>query len=250
MFSDAAMNVIGLMGRLASHLLLPVRCASCDRPLHGDPVPFFCRRCWATMKPLKGPACPRCGRPFHSPSSLTHSPDHLCGDCRLDPPAFSRAWSSWAYEPPLTEAIRLFKYHGKVALAAHLGDLMEPIPSDWPDIDLLMPVPLFPERLREREFNQSLLLADRLNRRLRVTLSYDNLVRDRATSPQTELPRSARLQNLRHAFAAARPLEVEGRRVLLIDDVYTTGTTLNECAKTLRKAGASEVYAWTLARTV
>jgi ComF family protein len=250
MFSDAAMNAIGLMGRLMSHLLLPVRCASCEQPLRGDPVPFFCRGCWAAIKPLRGPVCPRCGRPFHSPSSLAHSPDHQCGDCRLDPPAFSRAWSSWVYEPPLTDAIRLLKYHGKVGLAAYLGDLMEPIPSVCSAIDLVMPVPLFPARLREREFNQSLLLADRLNRRLRRPLSYDNLVRVRATPPQTELPRSARLQNLRQAFAAARPHDVAERRILLIDDVYTTGTTLNECAKTLRKAGAAEVYAWTLARAV
>lgn len=119
-----------------------------------------------------------------------------------------------------------------------------------PDVDLLMPVPLHPSRLREREFNQSLLLADRLNRRLRLPLSYDNLIRVRPTQPQTELNRAARLKNLRRSFVVQRPEEVTGRRILLVDDVLTTGTTVNECAKALRKAGASDVYVGTLARTV
>jgi ComF family protein len=122
---------------------------------------------------------------------------------------------------------------------------------DWaPEVDCLMPVPLHVDRLREREFNQSLLLADRLNRRLRLPLSYDNLVRLRSTQPQTDLSRKARLKNLRSAFGLARPEAVRSRRILLVDDVCTTGTTLNECAKALRKAGAKEVYAVTLARTL
>jgi ComF family protein len=104
--------------------------------------------------------------------------------------------------------------------------------------------------LRAREYNQSLLLADQLNRDLRMPLIYDNLVRLRATPPQTELSRIARIKNLRRCFAVRRPEDVAGKRVLLVDDVMTTGTTVNECAKTLRKAGADDVYVVTLARTV
>jgi ComF family protein len=150
----------------------------------------------------------------------------------------------------LRQAIRLFKYRKKVALADALGDLLRRGCPDFPPADLLMPVPLHPARLREREFNQSLLLADRLNRRLRLRLSYDNLVRLRPTQAQTDLPRAARLKNLRRAFAVLRPGEVEGRRVILVDDVMTTGTTVNECAKALRRAGAAGVYVGTLARTI
>jgi ComF family protein len=113
-----------------------------------------------------------------------------------------------------------------------------------------MPVPLHPTRLREREFNQSLLLADRLNRRLGFLLSFTNLGRVRSTEAQTRLRRSARLKNLRRAFQVRRPEEVAGKRVLLVDDVWTTGTTINECAKALRKAGAGDVFALTLARAV
>ena len=113
-----------------------------------------------------------------------------------------------------------------------------------------MPIPLHPSRLREREYNQSLLLADELNRDLGLPLVYDNLVRLRATPPQTELSRSERLANLRRCFAVQRPADVIDKRVLLIDDVMTTGTTAHECAKALRKAGAGDVYVVTLARTL
>lgn len=118
------------------------------------------------------------------------------------------------------------------------------------DADLLMPVPLHPIRLRKREFNQALLLADRVNRKLRLPISYDNLVRLHPRPSQTELTRAARLKNLRRTFSVLRPQEVAKKKILLLDDVMTTGTTVNECAKALRKAGASDVYVLTLARTM
>lgn len=242
-------NLKGIVRRLL-HMVLPVDCTGCGIALRDDPVPFFCRRCWADLQPICGPACPRCGRPFTSEATLIYSPDHLCASCRLRRPSYTRAWSLYSYVPPLQDAIRLFKYHKKVVLADALGDLMQHIFPSLPEIDLLMPVPLHPIRLKEREYNQSLLLADRLNYRLGLPCSYDNLVRLRQTPPQTELSRAARLKNLRRAFAVRRPDEVNGKRILLIDDVFTTGTTVNECAKALRKAGAADVYVATLARTL
>lgn len=232
------------------NFLLPVECAQCRRPLTDDPVPFFCRLCWENLKRLTEPVCPRCGLPFASTITLTHAPGHLCASCRLHPPAYTRAWALYPYEPPLQDAIRLFKYHGKVVLAKHLGSLLEGCVGRLPPVDLLMPVPLHPDRLRDRGFNQALMLADRLNRRLKAPISYDNLVRCRATQPQTELTRKARMKNLRRTFALLHPEQVKDKRVLLIDDVMTTGTTVNECAKTLRKAGSAAVFVLTLARTV
>jgi ComF family protein len=232
------------------HAVLPVECATCGLALTDDPVPFFCRTCWAAIRPIKGPSCPHCGLPFASEVALTYSPEHRCLACRQDPPAFTRAWACYTYEPPIQDAIHLFKYRGKVALAGALGSLLRQAWQKPADTDVLMPVPLHPSRLREREYNQSLLLADQLNRDLRLPLVYDNLVRQRATPPQTELSRSERLANLRRCFAVQRPEEVEGKRVLLVDDVMTTGTTVNECAKVLRKAGADEVFVVTLARTI
>jgi len=236
--------------RRVLNAVLPVECASCGRALADDPVPFFCQPCWESIHPLSGPSCPRCGRPFASTVALLYSPHHLCGACRLRRPAYTQAWSLYPYEPPLQDAIRLFKYHGKVALADALGSLMSAAVPHPLEVDLLMPVPLHPSRLKEREFNQSLLLADHLNRRLRLPLSYGNLIRVRRTEPQTALTRKARLKNLRRAFVVLRPQEVAGKKILLVDDVATTGTTVNECAKALRKAGAADVYVGTLARTV
>lgn len=236
--------------RRVLHVVLPVDCSSCGIALDDDPVPFFCRQCWASIQPLREPACPRCGRPFTSTVALAYSPHHLCAACRLRRPAYTHAWSLYPYEGPLQDAIRLFKYHRKVVLAEALGDLMNMALQEPPDVDLLMPVPLHSSRLREREFNQSLLLADRLNRRLGLPLSYGNLIRRRPTQSQTELTRSARLKNLRRAFSLLRPDEVSGKRILLVDDVFTTGTTVNECAKALRKASAADVYVCTLARTI
>jgi ComF family protein len=244
------MSTVTGLARCLSYAVLPVDCATCGKPLIDDPVPFFCRSCWSTLHPLHGPSCPRCGRPFPSPDALLYSPGHLCGPCRSRPPAYTQAWSLYLYVAPLHDAVRLLKYHKKVALADALGGLLQTASLPVLTIDVLIPVPLHTTRLREREYNQSLLLADRLNRRLCLPLSYDNLVRSKRTAPQTALGRTARLKNLRWAFTVLRPAELIGKRVLLVDDVFTTGTTVNECAKTLRKAGSSDVYVITLARTV
>ncbi|MDP9133149.1 MAG: hypothetical protein M3M98_08455 [Nitrospirota bacterium] len=137
-----------------------------------------------------------------------------------------------------------------MGLADSLGSLLaRTIPHNLAT-DILMPVPLHPNRLRRREFNQSLLLADRIGPVLRRPVSYRNLVRILDTDPQITLPRSARLLNLRKAFALRAPREVIGKRILLIDDVFTTGTTVNECARTLLESGAHEVAVLALARSV
>lgn len=113
-----------------------------------------------------------------------------------------------------------------------------------------MPVPLHPSRLREREFNQSLLLADRIARHLRRPISFTNLIRTLPSDPQSTLTRKERMKNLRRAFAVNEPVQIARTRILLIDAVFTTGTTVNECAKALKQAGAEDIVVLTLARTV
>jgi ComF family protein len=125
---------------------------------------------------------------------------------------------------------------------------MVPTLPIFPAIDVLMPVPLHPQRLREREYNQSLLLAHGLSQHLQIPLLLSCLLRVRPTAPQTSLSKKERLTNLRRAFAIDNVSSIKGQRILLIDDVFTTGTTLHECAKTLRKAGSGPVYGLTLAR--
>jgi ComF family protein len=156
----------------------------------------------------------------------------------------------YPYASPLREAISLLKYQRKYALADSLCRLLVVALPPELNIDMIMPVPLHPIRLREREFNQSLLLAQAVSQQLGTELSYTNLIRVANNPAQTSLPRSARLTNLHHAFRLRTPEAVQGCRVLLVDDVFTTGTTLHECAKVLRKAGTGEVYALTLARAL
>ena len=236
--------------RQALRFVLPVECIACDSSLSADPVPFFCTACWQSIRPLHQPACSRCDQPFISQAATSYTPDHQCQRCQVQPPAFQRAWTLFPYLSPLQEAICSFKYRGKHTLARPLAHLMiNALPSGI-DIDMIIPVPLHPTRLRVREFNQSLLLADQLGRHLVRPVSATTLTRIIATDPQTTLTRQARLRNLRKAFAVRRPRELMGKRILLVDDVFTTGTTLNECAKILRKSGSGPVFALTLARTI
>ena len=229
---------------------LPADCATCEVPLTTDPVPVFCTTCWDTIAPLRLARCSQCDRPLPSPVALTYSPTHRCHHCTVRSPAYAKAWTLYPYLPPLQDAICLFKYRGKVSLAKPLGQLMiKGLPASL-DADLVIPVPLHPTRLREREFNQSLLLADQVATHLHLPLSFTNLVRTVPSDPQSTLSRKERIKNLRRTFAVRQPQSIAQKRILLIDDVFTTGTTVNECAKVLRKAGAEAVFVLTLARTI
>lgn len=242
-------SVPGLL-RQAVRFLLPVECATCHTPLADDPTPYFCSRCWTSIVQPNPSRCARCDRPFVSPVATTYSPRHLCQSCHERPPSYTRAWTLYPYRPPLQDAICLFKYGGKVSLAEPLARLMIDRLPPLEAIDLIIPVPLHAERLREREFNQSLLLADKIGRHLNLPVSGTALTRIAPTPPQTTLSRRERLNNLRGAFTVPRPPSIAGKCILLVDDVLTTGTTVNVCAKTLRKAGAGPVFVLTLGRTV
>jgi ComF family protein len=236
--------------RLALRAVLPADCISCARPLSMDRVPAFCNTCWAGIAPISGPRCSHCDQPFASTAALSWTPGHRCQPCLERPPVFDRAWTLYPYVPPLKDAICAFKYRSVFDLAKPLARLMiRALPGEV-DADVIAPVPLHPSRLRAREFNQSLLIADRVARYLRRPVSVTDFVRTIATDPQTSLTRQKRLRNLRQAFRVRHAEQFAGRRILLIDDVFTTGTTLNECAKALRSAGAISVSALTLARTI
>ncbi len=248
MFLKPAPSIWPRLLQTVLHVLFPTNCTICEKPLRTALVPFFCQFCWDSQAPLSGPCCPRCGQPFASPVALAHSPTHTCKTCRQRPPAFNQAWSIFPYQPPLKEAIGLFKYRGKLALAGPLSHLLLQHLPPLPPIDLIMPVPLHPKRLQEREFNQSAVLAHRLSRQLRLPLVLGTLTRHRQTAPQTSLKKKERLANVRGAFVVPHPVTIHEKRILLIDDVMTTGATLHECAKTLRQAGSGPVYGLTLAR--
>ena len=157
------------------------------------------------------------------------------------------------YEGTLREAIHLFKFGKRQEMGRHLGRLMvDRFPSEWDPsaLDLLFPVPLHPRRLRERGFNQSLILAQILANSLGIKMEARQLVRSRPTLPQSDLPLGKKFENLKGAFEVRRPEKMEGKNILLVDDICTSGATAQEASKTLIKAGAVKVFVYTLARSV
>lgn len=215
-----------------------------DRLLAG----WLCGPCRESLAPLTQPFCTTCGEEFKSRIGS----NHLCGACAADPPPFDRARSVFFYEEALAFAIQNMKYRGRMELGRPLGlalaDAFLRFLADAPPY-LAVPVPLHRARLRKRGFNQVLLLvADWAKFSGFPPLVPDALKRLRPTPAQATLDRAHRAANVRKAFAVNRPELVEGKNILLLDDVYTTGATSRECAKVLKKAGAARVDVLTLAR--
>jgi ComF family protein len=239
--------------RFIRHILdfiLPTSCSFCNDPVADSEFPFFCTTCWSDFTLVQGPACPHCGKPFDSPEALSSSPDHVCLSCRRLPPLFDQALSVGYFEGPLREAVHQFKYRPCRSLGRPLGEWMATNVRPVSNIDIIIPVPLHAKRLRQRGFNQALLLAHGMAKMHHIPCSCDNLYRLRATRPQVELTGAERILNVAGAFALCKPGDVEDRSVVLVDDVFTTGATMNECALVLKQAGAARVTACTLARAL
>jgi ComF family protein len=226
----------------ALDLVFPARCPVCEAMLGAGRRDPLCGGCWQEMLRLVPPVCARCGLPLAQAGELAQ-----CDACLAAPPAFDWARAAGLYAGPLREAIQRFKFGRRPALARPLADLIidecSPIVSAGA---VLVPVPLAPERERERGFNQAALLAERVARALRVSLRARWLARTRATAPQTALNATERHDNVRGAFIASS--SAAGADVVLVDDVLTTGATAAECARALRAAGARSVGVLTVAR--
>lgn len=226
---------------------LPAKCPLCGLSPDFSAPDRPCPACLSQVKFFSSPRCLRCGIGFPSPSEV----DHLCAECLTQERHFSRARAVCGYEGVIMEAISRMKYGGLTRLARPLGNLLAEYQDpefSLSENDLVIPVPLHIRRLRERGFNQSLLLARQVSRRRSIPLNFTALQRARQTQPQTQLSGAERRKNVRGAFEVGKTEAVEGKRILLIDDVFTTGATVQECANVLRKAGASEVQVLTLAR--
>ena len=198
----------------------------------------FCSECWSGIEKYTGPSCRICATPIASEDAT------VCAECMKKPPLFSKAVSFGLYEDTLASAIHFFKFQRIRRLYRPLGDLM--LGFDMSGIDALIPVPLSVRGLRERGFNQSLLLAKTLSDKNKVPLIMDCLFKKTETPVQIGLSKKERGVNLKGSFETGRKLN--GMRLLLVDDVMTTGSTANECSKVLLRAGAKEVQVLTLAR--
>lgn len=223
--------------------LYPVKinCIFCGKKIEkGIPV---CGECLSKLEIISSPFCEKCGKPLYNDLSS------YCYDCKRKKHYFEKARAYGVYEGVLKGLIHEFKYNKDRRFSAFFGEkLFEAYErSGFSDIDLIVPVPLHKKREEKRGFNQSLLLAKELGERAKIEVR-DTLIRIRNTGHQTALPREKRDENVRDAFRINAGYPVEGKNVLLVDDVYTTGNTADECAKALLSGGARKVYVITLAR--
>ncbi len=235
-------------------LIYPPRCSICQAFLRDKIAPGsnrdlpFCESCFKGFTEIKSPICPLCGRHF----SDGIEQDRVCEDCLRKRPSYDIARAPYLYGGALMTAIHELKYAQRIHLADSLGSLLASFAQTWiGELKgcLVMPVPLHPRRLRARGFNQSLLLARSVASKTGAELDFLSLRRTRFTKPQTELSSEERKKNVRKAFEVVKPAAAKGRTILLVDDVATTGSTLNECAKALKRAGAEGVLCLVLART-
>jgi ComF family protein len=210
-------------------------CVVCGSPVLERRYGAACPDCWSSLIPVEPPFCPQCGEP--SPAI-----EGLCGVCRKGDHAFDFARSALLFTDTLREIIHHLKYSDRISLAKPVGDLLKECLDREPFTgSLILPVPLHRSRARNRGFNQAELIAARLGRPIARGL----LRRRKNTPSQTGLSRSQRKRNLAGAFAVNQPI---GGSVIVVDDVYTTGSTMNEIARTLKRAGAQRVEVLTVAR--
>jgi len=233
------------------HLVFPSPCEVCGRPLDWGRRSLLCGGCWGRLERMPAGGCARCGWPFPGQAAAGAAAP-LCQRCRESRDRFELARAPLRYreEGVARAAILLSKHGGRLPLLRRLGDLLAEEAPDYLDLtrwELLVPVPLFWRRRLRRGFNQSEVLARAVGRRHAIPVAARALARVRATPPQ-QGDAEARRRNVRDAFRVGRPGRVAGRRVLLVDDVFTTGATVNACAEALLRAGAAAVGVLTLAR--
>ena len=240
------LNAIRVLSDAVLSVLLAPACAACGEPLLHPTRGPVCDACWRSILPLTPPLCDRCGDPL-PPWRLVSLPLTCCPRCRRARRVIDRARAIGAYQGALRAIVHALKYDGRRSLARPLGRLMRERGADMlAGAACVVPVPLHGSRRRQRGFNQAADLARHLG-----VPAIHALRRVRATATQTGLPAARRHRNVRDAFAPTRAAAaLTGAIVVVIDDVSTTGATLEACARTLKEAGVAEVRALTAARVV
>jgi ComF family protein len=227
------------------HILFPPRCAACRARLDSKISENFCERCASEIHYIRSPFCRVCGLEVHGAAEATP----LCGECLNTQPSFSIARSLVRYELTIQQLVHKLKYSRDTSVIPGIVELITGYDlSEFLEIDYIVPVPLHLRRLRQRGLNQALLLARLLFPERGELIRADLLIRTRNTVPQTELGGAERRDNLKTAFQLRNGYDVNGFVVCLVDDVFTTGATVEECSRVILKSGAREVKVLTLAR--
>lgn len=227
-------------------IIFPPQCLTCTEIIGPRNKEVFCSACAKEINLITGSLCPVCGVPFpDSPAD-----NHVCGKCLEKRPFFAKARSVAVLESVVMEAIHNFKYGRSISAGRGLTSFMADF--SFPDFDfseysLIVPVPLHIKKLRERGFNQSLILAGGIAKKYGIPVNFSLLKRRKFTLTQTGLHKTDREKNVRGAFIVADRRKIKGENIIIIDDVYTTGATINECARVLLRSGARKVSVLTLA---
>src|SRR6266481_325495 len=243
---NAVRGVWAHTARLALDIALPTLCVSCREPVHGEGV---CAECWAKLSFIAQPYCPRLGIPFvYDPG-----PELLSMEAIANPPAYQRARAAVRYDEVARTLVHALKYQDRTDLAPAMGRWMARAGQELlGEADVLVPVPLHWRRGWSRRYNQSGALARIISRQSGVKVAPEALRRVRATEQQIGLSRSQRASNVQGAFKVEgdRSADIQGRRVILIDDVLTSGATADACARALLRAKAAQVDVLVFARVV
>lgn len=225
--------------------IFPPKCIFCNAILPSGIEIEICPACYQTAPFVRGKTCIQCGQPISGAKDI-----HKCADCSKKEYYFKQGISVFEYKGMVKKAIIRLKFFGKKRYAVTLGKLMGQAlrkMTNWPIIDLIVYIPLHPKRFRERGYNQARLLADEIGRQLGWRIGQNVIFKTKNATAQSKLTRFQRQKNLKNAFRFNTKTKIKGATVLLVDDVYTTGTTVNECARLLHKAGANEIYVITAA---
>jgi ComF family protein len=243
---SAARHALAATSRLVLDIALPTLCVSCREPVHGEGV---CAACWAKLSFIAPPFCPRLGIPFvYDPG-----PELLSMEAIANPPAYQRARAAVRYDDVARTLVHALKYQDRTDLAPAMGRWMARAGKELLDeADMLVPVPLHWRRGWSRRYNQSGALARVISSQSGVRVAAEALRRVRATEQQIGLSRAQRASNVQGAFkvAADRMADIQGRRIILVDDVLTTGATADACARALLRGKAAQVDVLTFARVV
>ena len=237
-------SVLREMFETAIVFLYPAKCRVCENFLGAALMPYICADCWQDIQFLEPPWCNICGTPDIK---------GLCDACATSPPRYGHLRTVALYQTTLQEAIHLFKFEKKKVFAQHLIQLINahiPADCDVATYDFILPIPIHKKRLRERGFNQATLLANGIAAAGGVRVLTNTLVRKRHTIAQSSLDKEARQQNIVGAFDVLEPDIIRDKRLLVIDDVFTTGATIREAVSELWTADPAEIDVLTLARAL
>ena len=230
------LNIEVLKHTIFKRIIFKPSCLLCASPQANNHT--ACRACLNDLPWHPKTSCPQCG---------LASSGQLCGSCISSSPDFDATTSVFLYDYPIDAMMQRYKYGNMLNLGHTFGQLLSEKLS-LENIDLIIPMPMHPTRLKERGFNQALEIAKVLTKNCKDKLDYKNVERQTLTPPQASLPLKERVKNIKGAFKVEAGLT--GKKIAIVDDVMTTGASLNELAKTLKKAGASHVECWVIARTL